>query len=396
MEQNRPKTTLQRSRKGKKSWRKNIDIDDVEKGLEEAKNRQRLLGDDNDDFIIDTEGDVSIGGKSGKKLKSTEILSNKSKVKPLAIERNNKKIQGVNKHEVHRLMKLSGKVNGESKLKTRVEKDGLFRAKNEDLWGEEPVDNTPEILLKKSTSGHTKAKNAPKTLKTEAIRLSEQEKHVDAGKSYNPSLASWKALINKEYTTEHEKELKRQELIDHQQRIKNLIANLDENEEESSEDEQNEEDEEENVDKDFKLSINKPTQVKIKTKSKRNREAKHKQRMELEQQLKELKHQINELAKLDEYNELASAKHEAKQTTKSKSKKQKKLFKYDSITRPLEVKLSDELTNNLKNLKPEGNLFYDSMINLQENGLIETRVPVAKRRRYTPKITEKWTYKDFK
>ena len=60
MEQNRPKTTQQRSRKGKKSWRKNIDIDDVEKGLEEAKNRQRLLGDDNDDFIIDTEGDVSI------------------------------------------------------------------------------------------------------------------------------------------------------------------------------------------------------------------------------------------------------------------------------------------------------------------------------------------------
>lgn len=395
MEQNRPKTTQQRSRKGKKSWRKNIDIDDVEKGLEEAKNRQRLLGDDNDDFIIDTEGDVSIGGKSGKKLKSTEILSNKSKVKPLAVERNNKKIQGVNKHEVHRLMKLSGKVNGESKLKTRVDKDGLFRAKNEDLWGEEPVDTTPEILLTKSSSGLTKAKNAPKTLKTDAIRLSEQEKQVDAGKSYNPSLASWKALINKEYTTENEKELKRQELLDHQQRIKYLIANLDENEEESSGDEQIDEVEEEG-EQDFKLSINKPTQVKIKTKSKRNREAKHKQRMELEQKLKELKNQINELAKLDEYNELAAAKQEAKESTTSKSKKTKKLFKYDSITRPLEVKLSDELTNNLKNLKPEGNLFYDSMINLQENGLIETRVPVAKRRRYTPKITEKWTYKDFK
>ena len=261
--------------------------------------------------------------------------------------------------------------------------------------GEEPVDTTPEILLTKSSSGLTKAKYAPKTMKTDAIRLSEQEKQVDAGKSYNPSLASWKALINKEYTTENEKELKRQELLDHQQRIKYLIANLDENEEESSGDEQIDEVEEEG-EQDFKLSINKPTQVKIKTKSKRNREAKHKQRMELEQKLKELKNQINELAKLDEYNELAAAKQEAKESTTSKSKKTKKLFKYDSITRPLEVKLSDELTNNLKNLKPEGNLFYDSMINLQENGLIETRVPVAKRRRYTPKITEKWTYKDFK
>ena len=37
MEQNKPKTTQQRSRKGKKSWRKNIDIDDVEKGLEKQK-----------------------------------------------------------------------------------------------------------------------------------------------------------------------------------------------------------------------------------------------------------------------------------------------------------------------------------------------------------------------
>ena len=269
---------------------------------------------------------MSIGGKSGKKLKSTEILSNKSKVKPLAVERNNKKIQGVNKHEVHRLMKLSGKVNGESKLKTRVDKDGLFRAKNEDLWGEEPVDNIPEILLTKSSSGLTKAKYAPKTMKTDAIRLSEQEKQVDAGKSYNRSLASWKALINKEYTTQNEKELKRQEIfLDHQQRIKYLIANLDENEEESSGDEQIDEVEEEG-EQDFKLSINKPTQVKIKTKSKRNREAKHKQRTELEQKLKELKNQINELAKLDEYNELAAAKQEAKESTMLKSKENKEII----------------------------------------------------------------------
>lgn len=393
MEDNRPRTNQQKTRKGKKAWRKNIDIDDVEKGLEESSNRKILLGEDDDDFIIDTEGDKSVGGKSAKKLKSTEILANKSKVKPLAIERNNRKIQGVNKHEVHRLMKLSGKVNGESKLKTRVDKDGLFRAKNEDLWGEEPVDNTPEILLKKSSSSHTKAKKAPKTLKTESIKLKEKEKHVDAGKSYNPSLASWKALINKEFATENEKELKRQELISHQERIKDLIANLDDNEEASSEEEQEEEEVEESV-QDYKLSINKPTEVKIKTKSKRNRELKHKKKMELEQNLKELKRQINELSKLDEYNELVDAKLESKKQKSDKAPK--KLFKYESITRPLEVKLSDELTDNLKNLKPEGNLFYDSMINLQENGLIESRVPVAKRRRYAPKITEKWTYKDFK
>lgn len=62
----------------------------------------------------------------------------------------------------------------------------------------------------------------------------------------------------------------------------------------------------------------------------------------------------------------------------------------------MEVKLSDELSGNLRNLKPEGNLFYDQMLNLQSSGKVESRVPVAKRRKYQKKITEKWTYKDFK
>lgn len=397
MEVNRPKTLLQRSRKGKKSWRKNIDIEDVEKGLEAAKDKQRLIGDDNlDDFIIDNEGDSSIRNKPTKVLKSQEILANKSKVKPLEIERNTQKIQTVDKREVHRLMKLSGRVNGESKLKTRVDKDGLYTAKNDDLWAEEPVDNTPEILKTKSSSGYTKAKKMPKTLQTESIKISEQPRDIDAGKSYNPSLKSWKALINKEFTTENEKEIKRQELLDHQEKIKHLIANLDENEEASSSEDERESDNENEVDQDYKLSINKPTQVKIKTKAKRNRELKHKKRMELELKLKELKQHVKELSKLDEYNELAASKEEAQKSAKGKSKKTKKLFKYDTINKPLEVKLSDELNSNLKNVKPEGNLFYDSMINLQENGLVETRIPVAKRRRYAPKITEKWTHKDFK
>jgi nucleolar protein 53 len=122
--------------------------------------------------------------------------------------------------------------------------------------------------------------------------------------------------------------------------------------------------------------------------------------MELEDQLKGWKRQLKDLTNLDEIlaAEAEAEKAEIARAEKlsDKVRKPKKLFRYDTIEAPLEVKLSDELTNNLKNLKPEGNLFYDLMMNLQSTGKIETRVPVGKKRKYAPKVTEKWTYKDFK
>lgn len=395
MEVNRPRAT-QKSRKGKKSWRKNVNIDDVEEGLQDVRDKKIIMGDEYDnDFIIDTTGDDKLRSKNTKTLKSREILTNKSKVAPLLVERNNKKtIQGVHKTEIHRLMRLSGKVQGESKMYARIEKDGIANVDSKDIWGEAEEDNRPEFLKNRSDKEVTKASRVPETLKHKPIRIAQKEDTVDAGKSYNPSLESWKSLINKEYSGEYERELQRQAIIDHQEKIKRLIADLD-NDEEASDSEENVSDKEADAENDdFKLSINQPTQVKIKTKAIRNKELKHKKRLELEDKLKELKEQVKELEKLDDINEVVK---EKLSNTKTKLEKApKKLFKYNTIQKPLEVKLSDELTSNLKDLKPEGNLLYDQMLNLQTSGKVETRIPVAKRRKYTPKITEKWTYKDFK
>lgn len=395
MEINRPKAAKQGSRKGKRAWRKNIDIEDVQKGLEGSREAEILLGKDDVNFIIDTEGDENLLKKAPKKLKSHEILENKSKAKPLITERNNKKIQGVQKKDVHRLMRLTGRVVGDSKLNARVEKDGLLRGSNEDLWGSEPADKSdlmPEILKTKSTTGYTKAKHAPKTMKFEPIKQGESTRDIDAGKSYNPSLESWKQLIQKEFKDEKERELKRQELLEHQEKIRSMISEI--NEEEESTTSGSESDASEEEDAEYKLSINAPTKVKIKTKSKRNREAKHKEKMKLQEQLRELKEQVKELSNVEKYTEETEQKQVAKKP--KKSPKKRKLFKYDPVSTPLEVKLSDELTSNLKDVKPEGNLFYETMKTLQVSGKVETRIPVAKKRRYTPKITEKWTYKDFK
>lgn len=386
MEKNRPKTS-QRSRKGKRAWRKNVDIDDVQVGLEENREKLRLVGDE-DDFVIDNEG--SVNQNQPKKLKTHDILTNKSKIKPLESVRNHNKIQGVDKSKVYKLMKLSGKVMGESKLKARIEKDGLIKKNvTNDLWDTVEEDTTPEILQKFSSHSHTRAKVIPKTLLETSLRLeSAKDDEVVGGKSYNPSLDSWKSLITSEFTLESEREAKRQELQQFQDHLKNMVSELDAADEEEDE----ASDEEEQVEVDFKLSINQPTKVNIKTKTQRNKEKRHQKRMELQQQLQELKQQLNELAKVDQYKQEI----EAKSTNVKKVKQPKKLYKYDAIARPLEVKLSDELPSNLKNLKPEGNLFYDSMIKLQEHGKIEARLPVSKKRKYKPKVTEKWTYKDFK
>ncbi|ODV70158.1 P60-like protein [Hyphopichia burtonii NRRL Y-1933] len=391
MEVNRPQQS-QNSRKGKKAWRKNVNIDDIQQGLEESRERQILLGDDSNDFIIDDEGDLNLN-KQAKKLKSNEILTNKSKIPALENGKNNK-IQGVNKNKVHKLMKLSGRLQNESALKARVDKDGIIKAASKDPWAQEKTeDSTPKILKKSAIHERTKPTHAPKTLSYKSIELDiPQDPVIESGKSYNPTIESWKSLINKEFNLENEKYLKELKIQEYQAKIQEIIENSNENEiMEDSTDSNESEAEEDGKEENYKLSVNQPNQIKIKTKSQRNKQKRNKQRLDLESKLADLKHQLADLNKLEDYNKEVDSKKPV-----PKLKKTKKLFKHNLIEKPLEVKLSDELTDNLRNVKTEGNLLYDQMFNLQKSGKIESRVPVSRKRKYGKKITEKWTYKDFK
>ncbi|RCK54692.1 Ribosome biogenesis protein NOP53 [Candida viswanathii] len=396
----------QSSRKGKKAWRKNIDIEDLEKNLQEKRDEEVILGkvSKDDDFIIDDKPS-NIGLKAVKKLKTKEILTNKSKIPALVHGKHQEKkrdtIQGVKKTDLLRLIKLNGgKFKSEDKLINRIEQDGLVSASSKDLWGdndgdEEEDKKKPKYV--KSTAEVTKARVVPKTLKETPIKLTKNdltEKKVHAGKSYNPSLESWKELINQEYDVEYRQELTRQQMEEHRKKIQLLVNTLDDMVVDNHDDEEEEETKEDG-EKDYSLSVNKPNKFKIKTKTKRNRELKHKERTKLEQEIKDLKKQLKDLSNLEEILQKEADKEAAKPESK-KRKRREKLFKHDLIETPMEVKLSDELSGNLRNLKPEGNLFYDQMLNMQASGKVESRVPVAKKRKYQKKITEKWTYKDFK
>ncbi|CAI4836445.1 BAP_1a_G0054040.mRNA.1.CDS.1 [Saccharomyces cerevisiae] len=442
----KPSQYKQSSRKGKKAWRKNIDLSDVEQYMEKKIDHEITHGTSditslqNDAlFHVDVEGDEVLKNKLIKRkqikkvLKSKEILDavkTNSKIAALNHHKNSSgnpnKIQGVSKHELKKLMALAGRVHGESKIKNRVAKDGLVKTTAGDLWGEESnskkqkvklpsgikldvekKDQIPEELLKKSTTSWSIASVRPSTLDIEPIAVKEFTEIPHAGKSYNPNNKAWSELINKEYKEEKAREDERIALEKYKERIRHLMETLDDNEEEESSSNEEEENENENEstqcsgsDKEIKLSINKPVKNKKKTKYQRNKAKRHEEKVKLQQELKELRQRVKDLEEVinsEETEILSAIESDSNKVKKSKKNKKHKLgTKYSVIDERLEIKFSDELSDSLRKLKPEGNLLYDTVRKLQSSGKVETRVPVRKGRKYKQKITEKWTHKDFK
>lgn len=433
----RPQTSTQTSRKGKRSWRKNVDISDIEKKLQEQREEIIQHGkplseiESEDLFIIDEDADEAVEKKlikeNGKKLKSTEILENRSKVPALLgkVSKSKKndgyKIQGVDKKEMIHLLKLAGKVKGYDKTDERMAKEGIINAEAYDVWNtvledERKLNELPMVLKESSSISFTKATIVPKTLKEAPIQVSKLEILPHAGKSYNPSFENWKGLIEQEYFKEKSKDDQRLIFEEYRDRIQFLISNYEDNEieenEEDTDDEKKNEVEDNGADENedankavtfegLQLSINPITQVNIKTKAQRNKEKRYKERQKLETDLKEIKLRIKELEKLPDI--LQQIESEGKKTVSTETKDDRQLRKgrkklgsrFEVIEGPIEVKLSNELSDSLRKLKPEGNLLYDQMKGLQSKGMIETR-RINKGKKGKKKITEKWSYKDFK
>ncbi|CCH59991.1 hypothetical protein TBLA_0C01770 [Henningerozyma blattae CBS 6284] len=458
----KPAQYKQSSRKGKKSWRKNIDLTDIESGIAENNEKEIHYGTNdlskiNNEqlFKVDSEGDEILKQKLIKRkqikknLKSTEILDSiktNSKVSPLSHPKHDskskkhgnvnkkKKVQGVSKKELAKLMALAGRIDGESGIKNRLAKDGLVKSGNNDLWDANEKDaksddNTkmlpsgikiklyrknsnkkveiPEELLVNSSTSWSIPKVKPTTLDIEPVRVKEYKDLPHSGKSYNPASKDWEDLIQEEYELEKVKEDRRISIEEYKTKIAKLIKTLDDDElKESSSDEEDEDEsekeEEEEEDGEIRLSINKKVENKKKTKQQRNKSKRHNEKVSLQQDLKKYKKQLKELERLDEIEkELEAEKKDKLEKVDKKStiryKKNHKLgTKHKVREANLEVKFKDELSDSLRKVRPEGNLLYDTVRKLQSTGKMESRVRVAKGRKYKPKITEKWTYKDFK
>ncbi|KAF2103554.1 P60-like protein [Rhizodiscina lignyota] len=438
-----PQQHNQPSRKSKKAWRKNVDITEVQDGLESARDEATLGGivaelPSDALFVQDSTGSVAIQkayNKINKPLKSEEILAQRSAV-PAVDSRKRKnnigdgilpikrrKEGGISYKELDRLRRLA--YGGDTVHKDVVKADGIAA---EDLWnvpdeGTEPISATPgedqfSFLEKK------KPVRAPATLKHASISLLANGKTIPAipkpaeGKSYNPSFEAWGALIQSHGEEEVARERQRLESARAETELADRVAKSAEearlaDEEDQSEWEsewegfvsEREEAEEENA---AWLNKKRPERKTQAERNKIQRRKEEERRKKAEEKLKERERQLQRIKALAQEAEakkksMASSlvahtegSSEDEIDGQTQVLRRKRLGKTVLPEAPLELVLADELQDSLRALKPEGNLLHDRFRSMQVRGKIETRKAVWQSKKANRKATEKWSYKDWK
>ncbi|KAK9479685.1 ribosome biogenesis protein Nop53/GLTSCR2 [Lipomyces japonicus] len=384
----------QSSRKGKKAWRKNVDVSQIEEGLHEKREEERIVGTTIDAlssdqlFTVDTSVSKSAQKKVGKPLKVDQILAERSAI-PAVIarkraasaaadkEKKRGKVQGVTYKELGRLLRVAGRVTNAKSSVALIEAESREIKDVYDAWADDEPSKNPisknnlvenaESINLSHTISFASAQYEPDTIKRSRLKFKDSNRGVDLpnpGQSYNPSLESWQKLLseeNKKLEKDERERLKEEARLERIQKLGELLdaraaAGLDEVDSE----------EEEEVEE----------KVEIKSEAKEGDT--------------ELLSNVPIISTVDSKDGIIDI---------SKSKKnvrKQKYGKHKIAKRPLEVKLSDELNDSLRLIKPEGNLAKDRFISFQERGIIESRVQVMPGRKYKKQVTEKWSYKNIK
>lgn len=420
---NPPKKT-HASKKNKKSWRKNTDIADIEEFLDEKRFDERVGGsfEDRPDsalFVVDKSKGVKkkANKKEPKPLKCFANLLGLPGAKDPIKKRNRTKLpeERVNpivKDMQDRALK-AGKVSrkkreaskariaaAKRKEETILERTTRRRTKFDfNLWGDDEEEGMDkDDWLATETKVHTmknSGKLVPRATKARASdstgTLCPAVEIPHAGQSYNPSLGDhqdllWKAAI---VEMDKEKEVARIErattmmfpgagykqeetyIQEMSEGIKELEKEEEKDDEEESESEDEEEEEEGGNVK--KLVGRKRRRDRRGRKFEENKKRREMENKKEEQEVMRLKSIRKELKVGDELtNERQKKKEDA---DKEKRKGAIQLSNYKFENQDLEIKLSDELTGNLRNLKAEGSLLEDRFKSLQKRNVIETRVP---------------------
>jgi nucleolar protein 53 len=380
-------------------------------------------------FTTDTTGSLQIKKtylKTHKPLRADQILAQRSvlpavdnkkrsahsKVTDGVIEPSSKRLKknGVSTKELERLRKFA--YGGETTHKdvVRADIDADY-----DPWAVVEVVEKPEFSF---LEAKVEAK-VPKTLKRAPISLAKSGKEVPAvakpisGKSYNPTLADWEAVVDHETNIAVDLERKRLNGVREEEELQERIAKAQAEEEKQNESawESEWESEWEGIvsEHEGETALSKKRPVR-KTQAERNKikrrkegdrkkiwEAKQKKR---EQQVTETK----ALLKAFHAKEKARAEKNAVESDTDSSSgegkdvelRRRRLGKAVIPDAPLEVVLPEELTDSLRLLKPEGNLLKDRFRSMMIRGKVETRAPIWQHKQAKTTFTEKWAYKDWK
>ncbi|OLN81250.1 Uncharacterized protein C22F8.09 [Colletotrichum chlorophyti] len=433
-----PQQYKQPSRKGKKAWRKNVDVTEVQDGLDEL-NKQIITGgvvaekDSADLFTLDTVGETTKRTKPKKTLRADEIIAARSSVPAVSSRKkreneNSKTSDGlipakrqrtdwVSHKELDRLRRVA---DGQHESVIEV-KDATY-----DLWGATPAATNTTAGDKTENNfvpPVVKAK-PPRTLKQKPLSLTASGKQIPAvikptgGYSYNPTFDDYADRLEEEsakavaaeearLAAEEAERIKREAIARSaaEAEAAEARAALSEWDEDSAW-----EGFESGVDDD-KPSLKRPqrkTQAqrnRIKRRKEAEREAKHQLAMKKKaaqaERIKEIAAEIAErdaaksaLALAKEVGEDSDADDE--DVVDEGPLRRRQLGKYKLPEKDLELVLPDELQDSLRLLKPEGNLLKDRYRSLLIRGKVESRRHIPFKKQAKTKITEKWAYKDFK
>ncbi|KAI0173309.1 P60-like protein [Hypoxylon sp. FL1284] len=421
-----PATYNRPSRKGKKAWRKNIDVTEVEKGLDEL-NEQIIKGGvvaekpSEELFVVDTVGDASIPKKfpkhTSKPLKADEIIAARSAVPSVSLRKRpgDKTTDGIipakrprREYVTHKeLTRLRKVADGHHDATIEVT-DATY-----DPWGAVPQPETQEP--KDNRDDKIKA---PKSFSKKPISLLASGKAPKAvpkptgGYSYNPDFNEYEARYTEESNKAVETERKRLE-AEEADRLKKEAAARSAAEAEAAEaraelsewDEDSEWEGFQSGGEEMKASAKRPER---KTKAQRNRIQRRKEeerRLRHEAKTKVRKAQLEEIKRIAQEASERDIQRALARTTTDESEssaddndeelRRRQLGKLKLPEKDLELVLPDELQDSLRLLKPEGNLLKDRYRSLLLRGRLEARRKRPFRKQAKTKLTEKWAYKDF-
>ncbi|TDZ14749.1 Ribosome biogenesis protein NOP53 [Colletotrichum orbiculare MAFF 240422] len=431
-----PQQHKQPSRKGKKAWRKNVDVTELQDGLDEL-NKQIIQGGvtvekaSADLFTLDTVGTTKTRTKPKKTLKSEEIIAARSSVPALEPR---KKRQGdktndglltvkrqrtdwVSHKELAHLRKVA---DGKHESSITVQ-DATY-----DLWAAPAPNDAPEPKPDNFIPPVVKAK-PPKTLKEKPISLTASGKQLPAvikptgGYSYNPTFDDYADRLEDEGVKAVAAEKARLAAEEAERiRLEAVARSAAEAEAAEARAQLSEWDEdsawegfESGVEDDDKPSLKRPerkTQAqrnRIKRRKEAEREAKHqlamKKRAAQEEHIKQIAAEIaereaakNALALAKEVGEGSDADDDLDDVVDEGPLRRRQLGKFKLPEKDLELVLPDELQDSLRRLKPEGNLLKDRYRSMVVRGKVEARRHIPFKKQARTKLTEKWQYKDFK
>eukprot|EP00092_Neocalanus_flemingeri_P006856 GFUD01007401.1.p1 GENE.GFUD01007401.1~~GFUD01007401.1.p1 ORF type:complete len:484 (-),score=174.97 GFUD01007401.1:60-1511(-) len=436
------------SKKNKKSWRKNVDMTGVNQFLEEKRFEERVGGSfadrpDEKLFTIEKEAKIVPEKRNRKEVKKLRCFANleglpgakdpkpirnftlkpEDRENPIVRDMKTKKIKS---GKIQKKF-VDSKLDRQKFLKTKEanKEEALTRRRTEfdfDLWDttEDPKLPSPE-WIKPEAITHAAlgtGKFVPKSAKSREISTGTNLPAVevpDAGASYNPSVGDHQTLLWKAAMVEIEKEKEIQKIERQTTGMfpsrknapteKSYIMEMSEGIVELNPDMENTEVEEETIGNASELDVEEDCSniSGLKPKTRKQKRDKRKRMFEEQKKARERDLKIREIEVIRVKSINKELKVEEQQTVDNQEKKKVavekkmsgplKLSNYDYEAQDIEIKLSDELTGNLRNLKQEGSLLEDRFKSLQRRNMIEVRVKQKTVKRLKRKTFEKRSHR---